>query len=215
MPPRRRRFVNLTPQTYPSSSVVAPSSSAPTSASAAGPSSSSLAAPSSTVAVSVPCPSSAVASAAAIVQPTISAVDNMAHKKSRSIKNAPVKGKFKGKGKGKKKAQPKAKAVRDPSPLPSVNEHDSHPTKRKRVHSTQPVTEAEPEPNTVLTEYEMPDHPTDNLKGSMRLGLHSAYSRRLEERLNQLAVDYTAVVTSTRELLDHIEEWKAAWGGGQ
>ncbi|KAJ5106837.1 hypothetical protein N7456_003512 [Penicillium angulare] len=154
----------------------------------------------------------------------------MTHKKGRGNKNASVKSKFKS-----KTAQ--NQDVRDHSPSPSTAEHESPAAKdTRRVRVAEPAKEAEREsPSTALSvpDCEMPDHPSDNLEGSLRLGLHSAYSNELEVRLNQLEtdynntvtstrellnqleVDYTNAVASTRELLDHIAEWKEAWGSGQ
>ncbi|KAJ5629482.1 hypothetical protein N7528_003139 [Penicillium herquei] len=76
---------------------------------------------------------------------------------------------------------------------------------------------------------EMPEHPTDNLEGSARLGIHSVFSRDLERRINQMQAEQNAArlafeeamiavqasIHSATDVVKLVEDWKEAWEKGQ
>ncbi|KAJ5697804.1 hypothetical protein N7488_011488 [Penicillium malachiteum] len=76
---------------------------------------------------------------------------------------------------------------------------------------------------------EMPEHPTDNLDGSARLGIHSVFSRELEGRINQMQAEQNAArlafeeamiaiqasIHSATDVVKLVDDWKEAWEKGQ
>ncbi|KAJ6036772.1 hypothetical protein N7540_001051 [Penicillium herquei] len=101
----------------------------------------------------------------------------------------------------------------------SKNGHDSLPTPSsisKRRASEEPAPQ-------------MPEHPTDNLDGSARLGIHSVFSRELEGRINQMQSEHNAArlafeeamiavqasIHSAADVVKLVDDWKEAWEKGQ
>lgn len=114
----------------------------------------------------------------------------------------------------KKKVQDKLTNENTPS---SSDGHETRPAKRpKREHPAKPTetTTAAAGEASRPSWYKMPDHPTDNFEGSMRLSIHSVFSRRLEDCLKKLEADYQAAVASAKAVQETVVEWKAAWESG-
>lgn len=155
----------------------------------------------------------AVASAAAPILSSCSpykAPRAMAPKKTRGYKKGTA-------AESKAKRKTRDKATRESTPS-SSDDPDSRPRKRtKRGQSTKSIkpattsTTAEPS----APQYQMPDHPLDNLEGSARLSIHSVFSQRLEDYLHRLEADYNAALTSARAVLETVAEWKTAWETGK
>ncbi|KAJ5713474.1 uncharacterized protein N7483_010655 [Penicillium malachiteum] len=101
----------------------------------------------------------------------------------------------------------------------SKNGYDSLPTPSSISKRT---TSVEPAP-------QMPEHPTNNLEGSARLGIHSVFSRELEGRINQMQAEQNAArlafeeammavqasIHSATDVIKLVDDWKQAWEKGQ